>query len=248
MALRSIIVDDEHGCREAMSALIARYCPSVEVVGMADSAADGASLIREARPDLVLLDIEMPYGDGFQLLEMVRGVECGVIFTTAFDHYAIRAIRTCALDYLLKPIVADELVAAVERAERELAVKRSRRLEALIENISAREIAATRIALPTADDVLFVQIRDIIRCEAAGNYTVIHLRGGESPMVSRTLKEYETLLADAGFFRAHNSHLINLAEVKRYLKGDGVVVMQDGSEITVSRRKKEELLARLEGR
>lgn len=246
MSLRAIIVDDERGGREALAALLANHCPSVEVIGMADSAATGAEAIRGLRPDLVFLDIEMPYGNGFDLLEMARGIDFGVIFTTAYDHYAIKAIRLCALDYLLKPIDADELQAAVARAEKELTVKPSGVLEALIQNMAGRDPGASRIALPTAEELLFVQVKDIVRCEAAGNYTIFHFISGEAPIVSRTLKEYEAVLGEMGFFRIHHSHLVNLHHVRRYVKGEGgQLVMCDGSEIAVSRRRKEELLSRL---
>lgn len=244
--IRSAIVDDERGSRETLSALLARHCPNVDVVTMADSVQTAAAAIRGYHPDLVFLDIQMPNGTAFDLLEEVREVKYDVIFITAYDQYAIRAIRSCALDYLLKPIDVEELVAAVQRAERELADRRGSRLDALLQTVAGRNHAPTRIMLPTLDDLIFMQIENIIRCEATGNYTVFHLLQGDRQIVSRTLKEYEMLLEESNFFRVHHTHLVNLNHVKKYIRGEGgIVVMQDGSEVPVARRRKDELLLRL---
>jgi two-component system LytT family response regulator len=243
--IRSVVVEDERISREILLALLAEHCPAVEVVAVADSVQTGVEAIRKHKPDLIFLDIEMPYGNAFDLLEQIGDVRCEVIFTTAFDVYAIRAIKICALDYLLKPIDPEELAAAVDRAENQLS-RNNRNLEALIENLSNRHHGQHKIVLPTLEDLVFVQIDDIIRCEASGNYTMFHLLNGERIIVSKTLKEYDLILSDMNFFRVHHSSLININHVRKYVRGDGgYVVMCDDSQVTVSRRRKEDLLKKL---
>lgn len=243
--IRSIVVEDERVSRETLLALLAEHCPTVEIVGVADSVQSGVEVIRKHTPDLIFLDIEMPYGNAFDLLEQIRDIHCEVIFTTAFDVYAIRAIKICALDYLLKPISPEELTAAVDRAGKQLS-RTNRSLEALIENLSHKQHGQHKIVLPTLEDLVFVQIDDIIRCEASGNYTMFYLVNGERIIVSKTLKEYDLILSDMNFFRAHHSNLININHVRKYIRGEGgYVVMCDNSQVMVSRRRKEELLKKL---
>jgi two-component system LytT family response regulator len=245
--LRSAIIDDEQGSRDTLSALLARYCPNVEVVAVADSIQSAFSAIRTHRPDVIFLDIQMPHGSGFDLIEEAHDHNCEVILTTAYDQYAIKAVRAAALDYLLKPIDIEELITAVQRAEKQVGDRRLRgAARAYAAAVPERGRRPTRIALPTLDDLIFIQVGDIVRCEATGNYTVFHLVHGESHVTSRTLKEYETMLEDADFFRVHHSHLVNLDHVRKYVRGDGgAIVMLDGAEVPVARRRKDELLMRL---
>ncbi len=246
--IRSIIVDDERPSRETLSLLLRAHCPTIDVVACAESAQTAVETIAQCRPDLIFLDVEMPYGDGFELLHRIRGAGCDVIFVTAYHQYAIRAIKMCALDYLLKPVDEGELVEAVDRAVSRISARKGEGIDALLKNLSATQKRAHRIALPTVEDLLFVRVGDIIRCEASGNYTVFHLVDGQRVIVSRTLKEYEAILADQSFQRVHNSHLVNLEYVRKYIKGDGgYVVMSDNAQVMVARRKKDELLRNLAG-
>ncbi|HVZ41363.1 MAG TPA: LytTR family DNA-binding domain-containing protein [Candidatus Kapabacteria bacterium] len=246
--IRSILVDDEQIGRDLLADLLGAYCPNVSVVAQADSIASARAAIHRHEPNLVFLDIEMPMGNGFELLEDMRELPFEVVFTTAFEQYAVRAIRASALDYLLKPINRDELVAAVAKAERKLTTSANTRpnLEALLESLRHPNSEPSKLALPTEDGLLMVPVDDIIRCEAEGSYTWFHLTGGEKRMVSRPLKEFEEMLAETNFMRVHHSHLVNIAHVRRYVRGEGgEVVMSDNSSVLVARRKKEELLRTL---
>jgi two-component system LytT family response regulator len=243
--MRAVIVDDERRSREMLSTLLEKHCPEISVTATAESVETALDCIRTHHPDLLFLDIEMPYGSGFDLLENIRGEQCRVIFTTAYDQYAIKAIKYCALDYLLKPIDHEELMQAVARAQREIGTQ-ERSLETLLQSLTSRQHRISRIALPTADELIFVQVDEIVRCEAAGNYTTFHLHNGRTILVARPLKEYDTLLAELNFFRVHHSHLVNLNYVEKYIKGEGgYVVMSDRSHVMVSRRRKEELIRAL---
>lgn len=247
--IQAIIIDDERKGRETLQLLLNNYCPGVQVVALADSVANARELMYLHTPDLIFLDVEMPLGNGFELLESIGDtLRFEVIFTTAYDRYAIRAIKSDALDYLLKPIDCDELVAAVEKAEKKLAEKKAADidLELLLRNI--RETADERATIPlsTSRGIIMVPLGDIIRCSAETNYTRFHLCNGSEILVARTLKEFEVALAAKGFVRIHHSHLVNLKHITRYIRGEGgQVVMSDGVTVMVSRRRKEELMRRL---
>lgn len=250
--IKSIIVDDEKKARTILSGLLKAHCPEIEVIGEADSVISAEKLIREKNPDLVFLDIEMPFGNGFDLLEKTRDLTYDVIFTTAYNHYAIKAIRISALDYLLKPIDPDELVAAVKRF---VEVKRNENILQNQINYLLQEIKSgntknniKKIAIPSIDGISFIEIDDIIRCEADANYTRIFTVNGQPILVSKTLKDYEDLLEEYGFVRVHHHNLINMNHVQKYIKGEGgYVIMTDGSSVEVSRRKKSEFLEKLTG-
>ncbi len=248
MIVRAIIVDDELPNRENLQLMLGRHCKNVDVVALAGSAVEAMDVIREYRPDLVFLDIEMPNGSGFDLLESLSAINFEVIFVTAYDHYAIRAIKFCALDYLLKPLDILELKKATERVVEKLAkAKQNESMKVFMQN---RHFTGQvkRIALPTSEKVDFVPVHEILRCQGESNYTHIHLRNGEKIMVSRTLKEYDELLSEYNFLRVHQSHLVNLEEVKSYVRRDGgYILMTDGSHVSVSKQKKELVLRRLSG-
>lgn len=246
--IRSILVDDEELGRELLAELLAQYCPNVLVVAHADSVATAREAIREHQPDLLFLDIEMPRGNGFELLEGMRHGRFEVIFTTAFEQYAVRAIKASALDYLLKPINHEELIAAVRKAESKLieAGNVGTRLETLLANLRDAQPEPSKLALPTEDGLVIVHPEDVIRCEAEGSYTWFHMAGGEQRLVSRPLKEFELLLAGVHFLRVHHSHLVNVDHIRRYVRGEGgEVVMSDNSSVLVARRKKDELMRAL---
>ncbi len=244
---RAILIDDETNTREALRALLQHYCPDVTIIGEAASAEDGLQLLRTHSPDLLFLDVEMPLGSGFDLLDALGSASFDIIFTTAHDRYALRAIKCCALDYLLKPVGVAELRAAVAKAQRQPAPVAAQ-LHALHDNLRARHGLAGKVVLPTMQGFEVVDVARIVRCQADDNYTLFVLEGKEKILVSRTLREYEELFSEFDFLRIHQSHLINAAHVKRYIKGSGgYVQLTDDSIIEVSRRKKDELLKRFQG-
>lgn len=251
--LRAVIIDDETNAREALTNLLGLVCPEVEICGEAKNVDLGIELIKREKPNLVFLDIQMPGKSGFDLLASFEKVDFGVIFTTAYQEYAIRAFRFSAIDYLLKPIDPDELLAAIEKYKSQVAKVNPEQLQILQEQLDTSRSTRLaerqrndnqRIALPTAEGIHFVQMTEIIQCESLGSYTKFHLVKGPAIVVSRLLKEYEEILDNYYFFRVHQSNIINLEHIKRYVKGDGGQVwMSDNTEIEVSRRRKEEFLS-----
>lgn len=244
--IKSVIVDDERNNCENLKELLGKYCPEVEIVGTAHSAAEGIESILRLKPSLVFLDIQMQGGSGFDLLEQIMTVDFEVIFVTAFDQYAIRAIRFCAIDYLLKPVDILELQAAVQRATHKI---RQRDPNLAMTTLLANRKTPTddlKIALPTAERILFVLVSEIIRCLGENNYTTVFLKNGTSVLVSKTLKEYEELLSDKGFLRVHQSHLINHQYIRSFEKHDGgYLKMTDGASVPISRQRKQQVLQQL---
>lgn len=244
MKLSIAIVEDEKNSREGLKNLLEEFCPDTLVCGMAANVDDGLALIEREKPDLVLLDIEMQRATGFDLLEKVPQIDFEVVFTTAYEQYALKAIKFSALDYLLKPIDVKELILAVDRVRNKRNESKARQqVELLLENLKNDAAKNHKITLSTSDGMMFIPVMDIIRCEAQGAYTSFILKNMKKILVSKNLKEYETMLADYGFLRIHNSHLINLGEVDRYIKSDGgYVVMSDGSHAAISNTRKDEFL------
>ena len=242
--MKCIIVDDEILVAGNLEMLLARYCPEVEVDGIAHSAKEAEVLIRDKRPDLVFLDVEMPHGNGFDLLKKFDRVDFGVIFVTAFDHYAIKAIKFSAIDYLLKPIDINELVAAVSKAQIQLKSRSvNQGLNLLLQNMAQPATRLQKLTLPTMEGMTFVNIDEILYCKSDGNYTSFHLMGGQSLLVTRQIGTYEDLLPEPLFCRIHRQYIINVNKVTKYIKGrGGYVVMSDGKVIDVSVRKKEDFL------
>jgi len=242
--IQTIVIDDEVKARETILTMLSTYCPDVEVIGTAGSVNEGIKVLGKEKPDLVLLDIKMADGTGFDLLRKLGKVDFLVIFITAFEEFAIRAIKFSAIDYILKPLDPDELVNAVQKAlgaihKESMSVK----LEALYENLDMINTTAKKIVLKTSDSVHIINLKDIIRCESEKNYTHFYMVDEDKITVSKTLKEYNELLIDFKFFRVHQSHLINLAHVKRYDKQKGgILIMDDNSSVPVSFRKKEDLM------
>jgi two-component system, LytTR family, response regulator len=238
--LKAIIVDDEKGSRDALLGMLNRYCKNVEVIDQADGYASGLDVISKNKPDVVFLDIQMPDGSGFKLIEDLGKIEFEVIFTTAYDQYAIKAIKYSALDYLLKPIVPDDLISAVEKAEQKKnSGQINQNIRILLENLSQQN-EPRKIILSTAEKMHIVDIDDIIRCESDDYYTKFFFKDGKTLLISKTLKENEELLGDKYFIRPHKSHLVNIKYIKGFLKNDGgYIVMSDGTKVPVSRRKRE---------
>ena len=243
--MRAIIVDDESDARENLGNLLGKYCPDVEVVGMAESAVAGYEAIQESQPDVVFMDIHMPDGTGLDILEKIENINFEVIFVTAYDEYAIKAIKYAALDYLLKPINPLDLKSAVERAQGKVNDRSTKdRLKVLLDNQGSKP---RKIALSTIEGINFVEVESIVRCEASDTYTTFHFKEAKPIMISGSLKEYEALLDDGNFFRVHQSHLINMNHVLKYSKGSGgSLTMLDGSIVGVARAKKAEFLKALD--
>jgi two-component system LytT family response regulator len=247
--IRSIIVDDELKSRESLQILLHDFVDEVEVVALCQTVAEGIEAIERHQPDLVFLDIQMQRETGFDLLNRVHPIRFEVIFTTAHSEYAIKAFKFSAVDYLLKPIDIEELNKAVDKVRKKLTGNISARLEHLVQNLRVSPGQRYKIALPSNDGLVFVRVEDIIYCEASSNYTLIHTTDGKKHVVSRTLKEYEDLLVDQDFFRIHNSYLINLNALKKYVRGDGgYVVLNNDVSLDVSKRKKEGFLQRIGSR
>jgi two-component system LytT family response regulator len=241
--LRTIIIDDEGHIRESLAEMLRTGCPGARLVAQAEGVKTGIEAIHRHHPDLVLLDIKMKDGTGFDLLEQLENIDFKIIFITAFDEYAIKAIKFSALDYILKPVDPEDLKNAVEKAneltQRELKTK----LDSLSNNLKTNDQDKKKIILKTIDNIYLVGVRDIIHIEGDGRYSTIYLASGDRVMVSVNLKYYEELLDTCGFFRAHKSHLINLEHIYRFEKADGgYVVLSNNAKVPVASRKKDELI------
>lgn len=240
--MKTIIIDDEKKGREILQQLIITYCGELQIVGMAKNADEAYALIMQQKPDVIFLDIEMPNGDGFSLLERFDGISFQVIFTTAYDEYALKAIKHHALDYLLKPIDMEELKLAVSKLKKDNAPVQAR--QKITEFLAAKKLdMSSRIALPVREGLIYLQVSDILRIESDGSYSTFFTSDGKKYMVSKNLGEYENMLPAKEFFRVHKSHLINMKKVKKYLRTDGSFAeMEDGSLVEISRRKRDEFL------
>lgn len=245
MQIKSIIVDDEKHGRENLAGLLKEYCPGVILVGEANSARSAIQLIKKEEPQLVFLDIEMPEENGFQLLEHFADINFEVIFVTAYDNYAIKAIRFSAADYILKPINYNELKTAVAKVTTRIQKKEeNRRIRELNRNILQPD--NPRIGLPTNDRIEFVEVKNIVHCKGESNYTHIYLHGKKHLLVAKTLVEFEDLLKEYSFVRTHKSHLVNLKHVAAYSKTDGgTLELSNGDRILISRRRKDDVLQML---
>ena len=250
MQLNAIIVEDELRSREFLKKLISEFCPQVTVVKTAATVDEAIAAIDELKPQILFLDIELHTGNGFDVLAGVAYKDFSVIFTTAYDHYAIKAIKFSAIDYLLKPIDVSELQSAVEKVVTERKENNNQQaLQMLMENVKRPSGTDFSITLATSEGLEFVPLQNIIRLEASGPYTHFFLKEGKKIIVCKNLKEYETLLTEHQFFRVHNSHIINIKEVKRMVKSDGgYAVMNDDSMINISPKKKDEFMLQMSQR
>lgn len=250
MSLTCVVIDDEASNRELLSIMIHDFCPQLKLLGQAENMASGIQLIEEYGPGLVFLDIEMPGGSGFDLLRHFEKRDFDVIFTTAYNQYALLAFKFSAIDYLLKPIDPQELVGAVEKVKGRQGNQGSMEsLRVLLENISRQGELPRKLMIPDQNGFVVTEVNEIIRFSAEGSYTQVVLTGGRKLITSRTLGSFEEMVERHSFFRIHNSHLVNLDHVTKYNRGrGGTVVMDDGAELEVSRRKKEEFLARMGGK
>ncbi len=246
--LHAVIIDDSESARRSLAEDILFCSGDLVLIGEASSVRNGVPLIERLHPDIVFLDIELEDGSGFDLLEQLACRDFRLIFTTASDAHGIRAIKFGALDYLLKPIDRDDLLAAVEKATaRPLPRGEDEGIGVMLESLRGLQGRPRRIALNTIDRVHVVNVADIIRCESERNYTRFHLMGKRHILVTRTLKDFDEMLVESGFFRTHHSHLVNSDCIKEYVKADGgYIVMCDGSQVPVAVRKREALLKMLE--
>lgn len=246
--MQAIIVDDEKHCREVLQMLLSRHCPDVEVLALCENGAEGLAAIEQYHPQLIFLDVEMPGMTGFEMLKQCASRSFSIIFTTAYNQYAIQAIRHSALDFLLKPIDKDELVDAVDKALTQRNNNSDKHVNSLMHYLYQHIQPNERLAFPTMDGLRMLPIKDITYCESDGGYTRIFMQTGEKPLlICRTLKEVEEVLGEKGFFRVHHSFMINLSYMDRYIKGDGgEIVLTDGKNIPVSRNRKQEFLTRIE--
>lgn len=245
--IRTVIIEDEKKSREVLMSLVEKNCPELQLIGTAESVEQAVELIRKEKPELVFMDIQLADGTGFDILQQVQGINFDLVFATAFDQYAIKAIKYSAIDYLLKPIDGDELKLAVKKIfEKRSNSSNVENLKFLINNLKKSDDEFSRITLPTGNAYEIVNIKDIIRCEASESYTYFFLTGKRKFLVTAGLKHYEDILPSESFIRVHHHHLVNMDHVIRYLKVDGgYAVMSDDSKIEISRRKREAFLDRL---
>ena len=245
--IKAVIIDDEPHCCEVLQLLLERYCPEVNIIAGFHSAVEALAFLPASGAQLVFLDIEMPHMNGFALLEQLPAIDFKLIFTTSYDQYAIKAIKSSALDYLLKPIDREELQIAVQRAAQQLQPPMPTQLEVLLQQLHQQSSVPGRIALPTMEGLQLISTDTIISCSSSSNYTIFQLKDKQKLTVSRTLKEIEEMLSPRNFLRVHHSYLVNLHEIRRYIKGEGgMLLMSDGSSVDVSRSKKEILLRALQ--
>lgn len=238
--IRTIIVDDEKGAQETLSGMLNLFCKDVQILGMASSANEARSLIKELNPDLIFLDIRMPFENGFDLLESLDNHDFHVIFTTAYNNYALKAIKFSVLDYLLKPINVEELQKAVSKISK-ITVNKSQYNIFKAHQLNHKH---EQIVLPHKEGFQIVNYREILRFEGERNYTNVYFLNGEQLLVAKTLKEYEELLSEHNFFRVHQSNIINMNCVKAYIKGrGGKIQLIDNTEVDLARSRKKEFLA-----
>ncbi|TMI84865.1 MAG: response regulator transcription factor [Bacteroidetes bacterium] len=242
--IRAILIDDEVHCLDTLSMLLSDYCPDVQVVERCMSAKQALVAIQRHQPALIFLDIEMPIMNGFDLLEQFSEIPFAVIFTTSYDQYAIKAIRFSALDYLLKPIDAKELVVAVNKVKGQKQLPAAEQFQMLLNQVQHKETGFKKIAVPTSEGFELIPAEQVVRCEADDNYTHLFLKNKNKVVASRTLKEMEEQLQDFNcFLRVHHSYLVNLNEVTKYVRGEGgYLIMSDGATVNVSRSRKEALM------
>ncbi|MCH5715804.1 LytR/AlgR family response regulator transcription factor [Niabella hibiscisoli] len=239
--MNAIIVDDEPHNIENLQILLERHCPDINIVATADHIDEAINIINTRKPDVVFLDIVLGKQTGFDLLARLTEKNFEVIFVTAYDQYGVRAVKSAALDYLLKPVDIAELKASVDKASEKIKQKKKNtQLDFLMEYITQKDKVPGKVALPLRNEVRYIEINDIVRCEATNSYTWFYLKNKEKILVSKSLKEYDDLFNTQGFIRCHQSHLINISFVKSMLREDsGALLMQDGEKIPISKAKKD---------
>ncbi len=239
--MKTIIIEDEERNRVVLQSLIESYCPQLNIVGSAESVRDGINLIRRVMPKLIFMDIQLRGGTGFDILDKLPDLQASIIFTTAYDQYAVKAFKFSAIDYLLKPIDIDELKQAVARV---IALGNNemneQKFQNLLNNLKAGHEEKPIMLVSTLDSIEFIKINDIVHVEAQGAYSKIHLVDGTSLLASKIIKEFEYLLSDHAFYRVHQSHIINVRYIQKYLKSQNCFELEDGTRIQLARSRKEQ--------
>lgn len=242
--IRTLLIDDETHSLDSLQIEIAQHCPELEILELCKGAKAGIEAVRKHDPDLIFLDIDMPAMNGFEMLEHLQGGKFEVIFATAYDEYAVRAIKVSAMDYLLKPVDPEDLKRSVARVvDKRNSNDASMRMDVLLTNLRSTTSGFTKLAVPTSEGLELIDMIDVIMCEADGSYAKIYTSDGKSYLVSRTLKEITEMLDNPSFFRTHQSYLVNLQHAKKYVRGSGGhLVMSNGKTAQVARARKEELM------
>ncbi|MBL7702278.1 MAG: response regulator transcription factor [Ferruginibacter sp.] len=245
MPVKAILVDDEERGRSSLAALLNQFCPEVEITAMAANVPEAVLAINSKKPNLVFLDIEMPEYNGFELLNFFREVDFEIIFVTAYNEYVLKAFEVSAIDYLLKPVDIDKLRSAVQKAEKIISrFDQNNRIEILKDSLRTNQF--NKIALPVAGGLLFVETNDIMYLEAEGAYTQLWLKNASKMVVSKKLKFFEDVLADKPyFFRSHRSFIVNINFIKKYIKAENSILLDNGKTVTISRDRKTEFEAQL---
>ncbi|MDQ6890152.1 MAG: LytTR family DNA-binding domain-containing protein [Bacteroidota bacterium] len=246
--IKAILIDDELNSLQNLQQKLGGFCPEIKVLAISQKPEEGLLLIREHQPDVVFLDIEMPRMSGFRMLEELGEYDFEIIFTTAYNHYSIDAIRISAFDYLIKPIGIEDLQKAVARLSKTRGKQTKEKIDILKKSLSDNRTQEDKIAISTSEGIEFIPIKNILHIESKSNYSKIYLPENKSLIVSKILKDFEEMLVPYNFYRIHNSHLINLNYIKKYMRSKGGhVMLQDGTLIDISRRKKEEFLRMISG-
>ena len=245
--LKTVIIDDDYVSRVILKEMLLKFLDNIEILGEASTVAEGVKLIEETNPDLVLLDISMPDGNGFDLLDKLKSINFKLIFITAYSEYAVRAFKYAAFDYIIKPIIVEDLIRSIMRIPQIPKIDNKSDVKVLKENLlSNEESAQNTVALPESNGFAIINIEQIIRCEGKRNYTRIIFKDLPEKIVCRTLLEFENVLAPLGFIRIHRSHLVNIMNVVRYLKTNGgMVELNTGELLKISPKHKEDLLNKL---
>ncbi|MCU0440032.1 MAG: LytTR family DNA-binding domain-containing protein [Raineya sp.] len=239
--LKAIIIEDETKARRVLEELVKEYCPDVEILASVDSVPEGVKAIKKFEPNLVFLDIEMPQYNGFQLFDFIEDVNFEVIFTTAYQEYAIQAFEVSAIAYLLKPIQIEKLIQAIDKVKEKSSQQSKERIQVMKSALGQEKVS--KVALPISEGFLFVELNDIMYLTAEGAYTTIILRDGRKFLVSRNIKSFEEIFHHSFFFRPHRSYLINLNAVKQFIRQDGgYILMENGDSVSISKEKKEDFL------
>jgi len=241
--IRTVIIDDEPRARETLNKMLRTYCTDIEIVGEGNNVKSGIEQIETLHPDVVFLDIRMPDGTGFDLLEQLNYIDFALVILTAYDEYALKAFKFSAIDYLLKPLDPEELISSLKKIKSSLNIQNNQ-LKTLLENINTSHKPFQKLVLKTAESIYIVKTDDIIRIEAESNYCRFYIHNSPAIFISKTLKEYHKILQHSDFFRPHQSHLVNLNRIVRIDKQEGITIhMDDGSKVPVSFRKKDLLNA-----
>lgn len=243
--LRAAIVDDDPFHSQLLEQLIREYVPFVDVITQINDPAEALQILPALRPDIVFLDVEMPGMNGFELLTRLGNIGFGIIFTTMHNHYAIRAIRFAAIDYLLKPVDITALQEAVSRAKERMNYYSNLPAQQSAQPKVSGQNALEIFAVPTHDGVIFLKVADIVYCESSDRYVKVHMTGGKNTVVSRTLQEFEELLEGSGFIRIHKSYLVNILHIQKYYRTENTLKLSNNTLVDVARSRKEELLRRI---